>query len=704
MYYFPLHVARIIGRVKVFKKRVLSLEMSQALLFEVYSDEMPALIQRDTAYRVKQHIEAALKTQKLLGEVQSFASLRRVGFLISQLRLDTQQAFSIKGPSVHAPTSVIDRFLQHHSLDKCYQAKSSKGLFWYAEEKQKNVSDILQGICLDFLENFYWPKRMRWHKSDDFTWIRPIHSLLCMVDDRRLSWIFRPQGVAIATQNTTPGHPSASCEETPLLISISHALEYERTLKKNNIWVCPLERSAFLQDQIKVLAKDHGYQVFEDDLTSSGLLGEVCGMTEWPKIFLASFSPDFLKLPTPFLLTTLKHHQRCFPVREQNKLAPHFIVVLDGTELTPEIQQGHQRVAEARLSDALFFWCQDLRRPLASYNQYLKEKVFFEGLGSVMDKVRRLEIVSTNLDDSGALSAAAALSKADLATESVREFPELQGVMGKYYALAQEIDPTLAEALEEQYWPLTPNQDLSTQSCLGAWLGIVDRMDTLVGFFGIGKYPTGSKDPLGLRRNAYGWVRLTIEHPYAFSISESIRMSLESYRSTEKLKVLYNKDSLDLLEQLIFKQFTRYLQEHNISREIAEVVGTFRFSQSLKSLFVLASTLHKFLKEEAGIAFLSAYKRVFFLLQQNKEALKEFSVPKTSELFEPEERVVWDHISAPWDKEYFIKNALDFARCIHEFLDALPVKGFPSRMGLLAAVLRYTRPLGHLSSLFTTSH
>ena len=199
--------------------------------------------------------------------------------------------------------------LHTHGADKCYQTKTSKGSFWCAEGKQKNISEILHHICLDFLETFYWPKRMRWHETDDFTWIRPIHSLLCMVDEKLLPWTFRPQGIGITTKSMTPAHPATSQDQISSWISIPHAVEYERVLKQHNI----LERSSFLHHQLKILAKDHGYQVFEEDLTSSGLLGEVCGMTEWPKMFLASFSPDFLKLPPPFLLTTLKHHQRCFP-------------------------------------------------------------------------------------------------------------------------------------------------------------------------------------------------------------------------------------------------------------------------------------------------------------------------------------------------------------------------------------------------------
>ncbi|PPE03362.1 glycine--tRNA ligase subunit beta [Holospora curviuscula] len=677
--------------------------MSQALLFEVYSDEIPALMQRDACNRIKRHVENALKSYKLEGEVQGFASLRRVGFLIRCLEHDTQECFSVKGPSVEAPSSVINAFLNAHGPEICYQNKTSKGSFWFSKKETKNIEEVLHNLCVNFLEQFHWPKRMRWHETDDFSWIRPIHSLVCILDNKLLAWTFRAQGLGISTKNMTPGHPASSQELTPPWILIPHALEYEDILKEHNLWVCPFKRWTYLQSHLETLANDHGYQVFKEDLALEGLLGEVCGMTEWPKIFFASFSSDFLKLPPPFLLTTLKHHQRCFPVTRDKNLASRFIVVLDGTPLTPEIQDGHQRVAEARLSDALFFWNQDLRYPLAHYNQHLKEKIFFDGLGTVIEKVRRLEVVATHLDDSGALSAASALSKADLATQSVREFPELQGIMGKYYALAQNVDPTLAQALEEQYWPLTPGQDLTAQSCLGGWLGIIDRMDTLVGFFGIGKYPTGSKDPLALRRSAYGWVCLTLHHTYPFSISESIRISLESYRSTQRLNVLSNKDSLDLLEQLIFKQFTRYLQEKNISREISEVISVLRFSQPLGKLFTLANKLHKFLQTESGISFVSAYKRIFFLLHNNKEGLKEFSAPKHSELFEPEEKKIFDYISVPWNTEDFMATALDFSRCIHEFLDVLPVIGFSSRMGLLASVLRYTRPLGNLSNLFTTS-
>ncbi|GAJ46652.1 glycine--tRNA ligase beta subunit [Holospora elegans E1] len=681
---------------------MICLLMTQAFLFEVYSDEIPANLQWDAYHRIRRHIDQALKSEELIGNVQGFCSLRRVGFLILEMDNSAERSSFIKGPSAKAPDYVIEKFLHIHGSENCYQQKNSKGDVWVAKNQLEAVEKKLHRICVDFLEHFYWQKRMHWHKTDDFSWIRPIHSLLCTLDDKQLNWTFRPDGLCLSTKNTTPGHP-ALCENPleKIWISVPQALDYKETLKQKNLWVCPLERFSYLQGELRTLAQNHGYQVFEEDLASNGLLGEVSGMTEWPKVFLASFSEDFLKLPSPFLLTTLKHHQRCFPLKIQEQLAPHFIVVLDGKDPTLEVQRGHQRVAEARLSDALFFWNQDLRQPLARYNQHLKEKVFFEGLGTMLQKVRRLEVVATKLDKSGALSAAAALSKADLATQAVREFPELQGIMGKYYALAQDIDPLIAEALEEQYFPLTPNQDLKNQSCLGGWLGMIDRMDTLVGFFSIGKYPTSSKDPMALRRGAYGWVRLAVQHPYPFSISESIRISLESYRNTQKMDSLSHKDSLDLLEQLIFKQFSRYLEEHSISREIAEAVGTFRFSKSLKELFVLADELRIFLQEDAGIAFLSAYKRMFFLLHQDKEYLTEFGVPKDSELTEPQERQLWSRISTPWNKEYFMKNALGFSQCIHQFLDTLPVKGVPSRIGLLAGALRYTRPLGNLLSLFT---
>ncbi|WP_162147047.1 glycine--tRNA ligase subunit beta [Holospora obtusa] len=673
-------------------------------MFEVYSDEIPSNLQWDAYQRIKRYVEQSLKSEKLVAKVQSFSSLRRVGFLVHELKQSTQGVSFLKGPNVQSPVHVIEKFFQIHGADRCHKQETPKGCVWVAEIKESSIEEKLRHICSDFLEHFYWPKRMRWHETDDFTWIRPIHSLLCMLDTNILDWTFRPKGLKLCAKNMTLEHSAMS--QDPLRqdwVSIDRASNYEQILKGKNVWVCPLQRFTYLQSQLRKLAQNHGYELFEEDLASDGLLSEVSGMTEWPKFFLASFSEEFLKLPSPFLLTTLKHHQRCFPVKKRESLAPHFIVVLDGTEPSAEIKKGHQRVAEARLSDALFFWNQDLRQPLEKYNHDLKEKVFFEGLGTVLHKVRRLEVVAMHLDKSGTLSAAALLSKSDLATQAVREFPELQGVMGKHYALAQDIDPVLAQALEEQYFPLTPHQDLSTQSSLGGWLGMIDRMDTLVGFFGIGKYPTSSKDPMGLRRSAYGWVRLAVHHPYPFSISESIRISLESYRSTQRLNVLSDKDSLDLLEQLIFKQFTRYLEEQNFLRGIAEAVETFRFSKSPKELFDLSKELNDFLQKDSGIAFLSSYKRVFCLLHQDQGCLMEFGVPKDAEMVSPKERQLWSYISSKWNKEEFMKNALPFSQCIQEFLDTLPVRGFPSRIGLLSAVLRYTRPLGNLSSMFTLS-
>ena len=680
--------------------------MLSSLLFEVYSDEIPAHMQEEACSRIRDFLQEKLPRHGLKGAIQSYASLRRIAFIIEQFEFcDDQDHQKIKGPSVKAPQHVIDQFVTQYGPEHCAQENTTKGAVWFATTPtiKPSLEHATQELCTAFLEEFYWPKRMRWHAVDEFTWIRPIHHLVCVLNDQCVSWTFRPKGLALATQSKTRGHPCASSNNYKGdWVPIQNALAYVDVLAQNGVYVDYNARKSQICTFLKTLQQEKNYTPFPQDLHPQGLLKEVAGMTEQPHMLVCTFPETFLQLPEPFLLTTLRHHQRCFPLLKHGKLAAQFVVVLDGKPGNDFIQQGHERVAQARLSDALFFWNQDLRHTLESYNQHLKNRVFFEGLGSILDKVRRLEYVASHLDPSGVLTAAASLSKADLATQAVGEFPELQGIMGKHYALMQNIDPCLAYALEEQYWPMSPTQDLETQSALGGMLGLIDRMDTLVGFFSLERYPTGSKDPMALRRTAYAWVRLAVHHQYALPIQESIRLSLESYRKSCVENSLVDPDPMDLLEQFIFKQFCRLLEQSGIPPFISETVSALRFLHPLRTLHHMCKDLDHFFHSDEGKAFISAYKRVWCLLQDPQSTLSEFTLPHTQELHEPVEHALHAYLTTPWSWEHFVGQARQCAQNIHQLLDHYPVQGVPHRVRLLHAFLRYTKPLGNFSCMLGT--
>jgi glycyl-tRNA synthetase beta chain len=679
--------------------------MLHSLLFEIYSDEIPARMQGDAWTRIPVFLQQKLSLHGLQGTIQAYASLRRIAFVIQNFGFCAQQEDQgIKGPSTKAPPHIIEQFITQYGATNCKQKNTPKGPIWFAygAKTKPSLETASEQLCTAFLEEFYWPKRMRWHSVDEFTWIRPIHHLVCMLGEDCVPWTFHPKGLALQTQNKTRGHPCAlKGSYEGAWVTIPSAGAYANILEQHGVCVCPATRKARIKSALDKLQRDYGYTAFAQDIHPQGLLNEVAGLTEQPHALLCTFPEDFLRLPEPFLLTTLRHHQRCFSLLKNGKLAAQFVVVLDGISENDFVKQGHERVAKARLSDALFFWNQDLKYPLESYNQRLKSRVFFEELGSVLDKVRRLEHVASRIDPSGALTAAASLSKADLATQAVGEFPELQGIMGKHYALTQGIDSCLAYALEEQYWPLSPSHTLDEQSTLGGMLGLIDRMDTLVGFFSLGHYPTGSKDPMALRRSAYAWVRLAAHHDYPLPIQESIRISLETYRKPHLADPLAEQDPMELLEQFIFKQFCRLLEQEGMLVHISETISPLRFAHSLKVLHETAQNLHDFSQGEAGKAFISAYKRVWYLLQQEQGALSEFTLPHPEELPEREEHSVREHLIVPWSWKSLVSQAPEFAHSIHQLLDRFPVQGVAHRLRLLQAVLRYTKPLGNFSCMLS---
>lgn len=677
--------------------------MLHSLLFEIYSDEIPAHMQSDAWTRIQVFLQQKLTLHGLQGTVQPYASLRRIAFVIQDFAFCAhQEDQGVKGPSTKAPEHIIAQFMAQYGPDNCRQEHTPKGAIWFAygAKTKPSLEAAAEQLCKTFLEEFYWSKRMRWHAVDEFTWIRPIHHLVCMLNTDCVPWTFHPKGLALKTQNKTRGHPCAlKGSYEGAWVTIPNAQAYAEILEQNGVYVCPDTRKARIQTALEMLHRDQGYATFPQDIHPQGLLNEVAGMTEQPHTLLCTFPEDFLQLPEPFLLTTLRHHQRCFPLLKDGKLASQFVVVLDGILGNDFVKQGHERVAQARLSDALFFWNQDAKHALECYNQRLKTRVFFEGLGSVLDKVRRLEHVASRIDVSGGLTAAASLSKADLATQAVGEFPELQGIMGKHYALTQGIDSCLAYALEEQYWPLSPNQSLDEQSTLGGLLGLIDRMDTLVGFFSLERYPTGSKDPMALRRSAYAWVRLAVHHAYPRSIQESIRISLETYRKPHLAEPFAEQDPMDLLEQFIFKQFCRLLEQEGILSHISETISPLRFSHALKVLYDTARNLQDFSQSEAGKTFISAYKRVWCLLQQEQGVLSEFTLPHPEELPEREEHAIREHLTSPWSWKHFVSQAPELAQSIHQLLDRFPVQGVTHRLRLLHAVLRYTKPIGNFACM-----
>ncbi|SEP83527.1 glycyl-tRNA synthetase beta chain [Devosia sp. YR412] len=536
------------------------------LLLELFSEEIPARFQRRAADDLKKAVTNALVDAGLVYEgAKAFVTPRRLALTVTGLPArspDTRE--EKKGPKVGAPQPAIDGFLRSAGLSSLDEAKvesdPKKGDFYVAHINKPGAEAVtlLSAILPKILTDFPWAKSMRWG-SGSFSWVRPLRAITATFGSENEDPVVIPfaSGVVESGQ-TTFGHRFLA----PAAIKVRRFDDYVEALERAKVVLDIDRRKDIIRTDAEQLAFAQGLTVIADE----GLLEEVAGLVEWPVVMMGSFDPAFLEVPEEAIIATIRANQKCFCLRDASgKLAPNFIITSNtvASDGGATIIAGNERVIRARLSDAMFFYNGDLSLPLEHGLPKLEETVFHAKLGTQFARIERLvklagEIAPQVGADPERAKRAAMLAKADLTTQMVGEFPELQGLMGRYYALAQGEPADIATAVEMHYKPLGPTDKVPTEPVSIA-VALADKLDLLTGFWAIDEKPTGSRDPFALRRAALGVIRIISENNLRFPLKvdadllaffhDRLKVSLRDAGARhDLLDAVISADSNDILQ------------------------------------------------------------------------------------------------------------------------------------------------------------
>jgi glycyl-tRNA synthetase beta chain len=536
------------------------------LLLELFSEEIPARMQRRAADELRKVVTNALVEAGLVYEgAKAFVTPRRLALTVTGIPArspDTRE--EKKGPRVGAPQQAIDGFLKAAGLTSIDQAKvesdPKKGEFYIAhiEKPGADATAILAALLPGLITGFQWPKSMQWGNGG-LNWVRPLRAITATFGTENDEPVVIPfESSTVTSGQTTYGHRFLA----PEAIRVRRFDDYVQALERAKVVLDIDRRKEIIRTDAEHLAFAQGLTVIHDD----GLLEEVAGLVEWPVVMMGSFDPKFLGVPEEVIIATIRANQKCFCLRDASgRLAPNFIITSNtiASDGGAAIVAGNERVIRARLSDAQFFYNQDLATPLEHGLPKLEDSVFHARLGSQFQRVERLvklagaiaPRVGADMDEA---KRAAMLAKADLTTGMVGEFPELQGVMGRYYALAQGESQSVANAVADHYKPLGPS-DLVPAEPVAIAVALADKLDLLTGFWSIDEKPTGSRDPFALRRAALGVIRIVVDNALTFPLSvepdllaffhERLKVTLRDAGARHDLvDAVISPDSNDILE------------------------------------------------------------------------------------------------------------------------------------------------------------
>ena len=635
------------------------------LLLELFSEEIPARMQSKAADDLKSIITNALVDAGLTYEgAQVHATPRRLVLSVEGLNAkaaDTSE--ERKGPRIDAPQPAIDGFLKSTglALDQLTIQEDKKGKSYIAIIKKSGraATDVIAEIVPHMVRNFPWPKSMRWG-SGSLRWIRPLQSILCTFDGEVVP--FEVEG--IQSGNSTLGHRFLSSGA----IEARRFDDYAGSLHKAHVIVDANARMETIRADAKNLSFAQGLEMIEDE----ALLKEVAGLVEWPVVLMGSFDRNYLNVPEEVIITTIKNNQKCFCLRgKDGKLSNHYLLVANtiASDGGKTIIHGNNKVIAARLSDAKFFWDQDRKVKLEDLLPKLDAITFHAKLGSQGERVKRIEalageIAKTIGADIEKSKLAARLAKADLVTGMVGEFPELQGLMGRYIALEQGIDPEVADALRDHYKPQGPSDSIPV-SKVGVAVALADKLDTLVGFWFFDEKPTGSKDPYALRRAALGAIRCLVETNQSLnlvSIFETNYSSIEG-QLVERIKsegktsavgqslILWNgqqvkSQSVDLLA-FFADRLKVYLKDQGARHDLIDAVFALGGQDDLLMVVRRVEALSKFLETDDGKNLLAGVKRAANILriEEKKDDKKYSGDVNPAQLIKGEEKALHSAIS-----------------------------------------------------------
>ncbi len=642
------------------------------LLLELFSEEIPARMQPRAMDDLKKLVTDRLVEAGLVYEgAKAFATPRRIALVVHGVpakQADIRE--EKKGPRVGAPEGAVTGFLKSAGLTSLDQAKiekdPKKGEFYVAviEKPGRAAIEVIKDIVTATILTFPWPKSMRWGaasaKPGALTWVRPLHSIVATFGPETEEPEIIDLGLenfGVKSGNVTYGHRFLA----PGAIEVRRQDDWMAKLEKAKVIVDPARRREIIATEAKNLAFAQGFELVEDE----GLLLEVGGLVEWPVVLMGSFEESFLSIPPEVIRTTIRNNQKCFVVKQRDgALANRFVLVsnMEASDGGKAIVAGNERVIRARLSDAKFFYETDLKTRLEDRLQKFSQIIFHEKLGTQAERIARIETLAASLAplvgaDVQKATRAAKLAKADLLTEVVGEFPELQGLMGKYYALAQGEDASVAAASEDHYKPAGPNDRVPTEPVSIA-VALADKIDTLVGFWAIDEKPTGSKDPYALRRAALGVIRIILSNNLRLNLSELFGLATEGYLDQGKAfmrdfvdKANAGKDELSGLKasfdavtgsdlrDFFFERLKVQLRDQGARHDLADAVLALQSENDLVTVVRRVEALAKFLETDDGKNLLAGYKRAANILriEEKKDGRSYTGDPDPSLLKEPEE-------------------------------------------------------------------
>jgi glycyl-tRNA synthetase beta chain len=625
------------------------------LLLELFSEEIPARMQAKAADDLRRMVTDKLVAEGLVYEgAKAFATPRRLALTVHgiparQPDLKTER----RGPKMGAPDAAVQGFLKAtglKSLDEAKIQRDPKGDFYIAliEKPGSATIDVLAEILPVIIRTFPWPKSMRWGersaKSGSLSWVRPLHSIIATFGpETEEPDVVKFSVDGIEAGQTTFGHRFMA----PAAISVRRFEDYEAKLKAAKVVLDPQARKDIILADARQLAFAQGFELVEDQV----LLDEVAGLVEWPVALMGSFDEEFLSIPGEVIRATIRNNQKCFVVSDPKtgKLTNKFILTanIEATDGGKTIIGGNERVIRARLSDAKFFYETDLKTKLEARLSKFEQIVFHEKLGTQAERIKRIERLVAEIAplvgaDVEKAKRAAHLAKADLLTEVVGEFPELQGLMGKYYALAQGEEVSVAAASEEHYKPQGPADRVPTDPVSVA-VALADKIDTLVGFWAIDEKPTGSKDPYALRRAALGVIRLIVENTLRVAIINAATSALGGLLDKRPREAIVDSQKLpnDLLS-FFADRLKVQLRDQGARHDLVDAVFSLGGQDDLLLVVHRVEALGKFLDTDDGKNLLAGTKRASNILSiEEKKDKRAFDGAPDAGLYKlPEEKAL----------------------------------------------------------------
>jgi glycyl-tRNA synthetase beta chain len=650
--------------------------MSEFFL-ELFSEEIPSSLQKNLREDllnsfIKSFNEKSISFKKS----SSFSTPNRLIILFEGLQKQIiLKSEEIKGPSVKAPELALEGFIRSNNISKkdLFKKAIDKGEFYFFKTKLKklNTHDLLEELVPSILHKIQWKKSMRWN---DFSlnWGRPLKSILAIFDKKKLSFKFHH----LTSSNSTIVDKEFE-EKKKIFFDFK---DYNNFFKKLNITIDHNQRKNFIEKKLNEISSIKNILIENNPK----LLDEVVDLTDQPNIILCEFDRKFLNIPKEILIITMQHHQKYFPTFDKKgNITNEFLVVTNKRDINGLIKLGNERVVEARLNDAEFFWNKDKSQNLVKRVSMLKSMNYFKGLGTYFDKVQRMRKLGGMLSDELLISKdkvelSASICKVDLVSELVGEFPELQGIMGGYFAESQGFEKDVCKAISEQYLPAGQNSKVPKKPYSIA-LSLADKIDTLVGFFGINQKPTSSKDPFALRRLASGIIKTIVENKKDFKIKDLISYSAGLY--LDQGFKFENKSLQSELINFLMDRLKFYMKEEKIRSDIVLASTSFLNLDQSVIIFGKAKSLNKFIAKPNGIDVVSSFKRASSILESElKDKNLELSNTTDPGIFKTEFeknlykkinelRKYFQNINKDEDFDQSLNNLAESKKVIFDFFD-----------------------------------